>query len=362
MKKIVVIFLGRNGAGPKFSYEMTKGLIESGADVSAIVPEAMSNLEEWKKLRLSNLLIIKTYKDNLSFVLATIRFWLIDFWRIKKEFKDINVDCCYVPFIQPWTNFVMKVFSNSLKIVTLHDPIPHEGSGKIMNYLYRKAAINADKLILLSEKFINDTCKIYGKRSEQIFCIPHGVFDYEKNSSNKNIERNAQYNFLFFGRITPYKGLELLAEAYSKLYRERKNISLYIVGSGDFSKYRELFNLDNNITVINEFIPDTEVSSYFKGNNIITVLPYTDATQSGVIPIAMREKSLLIVTNTGGLVEQTCNGKYAILSNPNSMDLYKKMKTAIDNYDNYSNMIADANQYINSLSWDKLAKKLLDLC
>ena len=168
-------------------------------------------------------------------------------------------------------------------------------------------------------------------------------------------------NFLFFGRITKYKGLHVLAQAYKKLHKEYQDSSLFVVGSGDFSEYKAEFPPDDNITVVNRFIKDDEIVAFFRGRNIVTVLPYTDATQSGVIPIAMKEESLLIVSNKGGLVEQTDNGKYAILIEPDPESLYKAMKNVVENYDQYSDLLIEAKKYIESLSWDRLSKKLLSI-
>ena len=75
----------------------------------------------------------------------------------------------------------------------------------------------------------------------------------------------------------------------------------------------------------------------------------------------MKEKSLLIVSNKGGLAEQTCNGKYAILTEPTGEALYEKMKEAIENYDKYSITLDGAKNYIESLTWDKLSTKLLEV-
>ena len=361
MKNVLVNYLGRKGAGAVFSYEMTKGLLENGCNVYAIIPESIDNLEDWKRLPLERLITIKTYTDNKSFVIGIGRFIFKDRKYIKKQLRGVNINCVYVPMLQPWTELVNHIFSKAKLVVTLHDPIPHSGSKNIMNYLYTRVTKSADEIVVLSKVFREETSKRYNKAIEHIHVIPHGIFDYYSQYSPKKIERKSAYNFLFFGRITKYKGLHILAEAYKKVHNEYPDTSLYIVGSGDFTEYRDCFPKNQNITVINKFIDDSEVVAYFRGNNIITVLPYTDATQSGIIPIAMKERSLLIVSDQGGLSEQTGNGKYAILTKPNSDQLYEKMKNAIKNYYQYSDMLDEAKEYIESLSWDRLAKMLIDI-
>ena len=361
MKNILVNYLGRKGGGAVFSYEMTKGLIENGCDVYAIIPESIDNLEDWKHLPLKKLVTIKTYRDNKTFLLGIVRFFLYERRKIKRNFSGIKLDCIYVPMIQPWTELINRLFLGVKLIVTQHDPIPHSGSGRIMNYLYARVTKTADEVVILSEVFKSETSKRYGKEIDHIHVIPHGVFDFYSQFTPEKIERNSEFNFLFFGRITPYKGLHLLASAYKKIHKSFPNTSLYVVGSGDFSEYKNEFPEDMNITIINRYIADSEVISYFRGHNIITVLPYIDATQSGIIPIAMKEKSLLIVTDQGGLAEQTGHGKYALLTKASEEELYLKMRDVIENYDNYSPMLENAKEYIESLSWNRLSRMLMEL-
>ena len=361
MKNILINYLGRKGAGAVFSYEMTKGLIENGANVYAIIPKTIENLQEWEKLQLKKLITIETYNDTKSFIFGLCRYFVKDRNRIQREFSSVKIDTIYIPMLQPWAEFVNSMFPNARLITTLHDPIPHSGSRSVMNFLYTRVAKKSSDIIILSEVFKKETSEIYGIPENRIHVIPHGVFDYYSTYQPGVIERTSNINFLFFGRITRYKGLHVLAQAYKKLHQEYQDTSLFVVGSGDFSEYKDEFSDENNITVVNRFINDDELVAYFRGKNIVTVLPYTDATQSGVIPIAMKEQSLLIVSNKGGLVEQTKNGKYAILVEPSPEPLYKAMKDVVENYNQYSNLLIDAKKYIETLSWDRLSNKLLGI-
>ena len=88
-------------------------------------------------------------------------------------------------------------------------------------------------------------------------------------------------------------------------------------------------------------------------------MPYLDATQSGVIPIAMEYESIVIASNTGGLSEQVKDKETGYLFEPgDSDDLYRKMKYVMENYDNQDVIIDNARKYIKSLSWDALAGEL----
>ena len=362
-KRVLVNYLGRKGGGTVYSYEMTKALIESGCTVHVILPATIDNLAEWKKLDIQDLYLIDTYNNSISFIMGTIRLLLKETHSIRHHFARIEFDSVYVPMIQPWTRLVNKAIKKKKTVVTIHDPTPHQGFfSSLLDLLYRSAVRQADEIVILSNTFKEQTSIKYGIKPEKVTVIPHGVFDYySRFATTKRIDRTSRLNFLFFGRIAHYKGLHILAEAYRKLAAITNDVSLVIAGSGDFSEYRDEYSELPNVTVINEFIPDGEVASYFRGEKIVTIIPYTGATQSGVIPIAMKEKSLLLVSNTGALREQTNDGQCAIMFEPNATDLFKAMNDVYLNYDQYLPLIHDAQMYVESLSWDKLAQKLITI-
>lgn len=365
MPYIVVNFIGKKGGGSLYSYEMTKGIIQNGWSVIAIIPNNIENMDEWKKLKSCKIIPIKGYNDSyFSFLKTVVRLLTYEGRKIKKVCKELEIRCVYVPMIQPLTMLINRLFKGKKRIITLHDPLPHKGTHKFLIYLYTRAAKQADDLIILSENFTQYTSDYYRIPKDHIHVIPHGIFDNYKQvyrQENKHIYDKDKVNFLFFGRITQYKGLDILAEAYKKLSNEFDNVSLTIVGSGDFSPYENAYYGLKNIKIINRWIRDEEVYDFFENSNVITVVPYTEATQSGVIPIAMACESYVISSNTGGLAEQVEDGVTGCLIKPgNSEALYSAMKHMVEVGIDRS-VIKNAKNYIANLSWDKLAQLMIEI-
>lgn len=365
MPYIVVNYIGRKGGGASYSYEMTKGIVQNGWNVIAIIPNNIENIEEWKKLKGCKIITIKGYNDNyFSFLKTAARLLIYEGRKIKKACKELDVRCVYVPMIQPLTMVINRLFKMKKRIITLHDPIPHKGVHKCLIYLCTKAAKQADDLIVLSKRFTKYTSDYYGISIDHVHVIPLGIFDNYKaiyKKENKHIYDKDKINFLFFGRIEPYKGLEILAEAYQKLSNEFENVSLTIVGNGDFSPYENVYYGLKNITIINRWIRDEEVYGFFEDSEVITVVPYTEATQSGVIPVAMTCESYVICSNAGGLAEQVEDGVTGCLIKPdNSEALYLAMKHVVEKGINQS-VIKNAKKYISDFSWDKLAQLIIDI-
>jgi glycosyltransferase involved in cell wall biosynthesis len=364
-KAIICNYIGKKGGGPLYAYEMTKGLIQNGVKVIAIIPDNIENLEMWKALNGCKVVTIKGYGDNyLSLICAIARILFVERHKIKKACRGINIQSIYIPMIQPLSLLINSFFKKKHRIVTIHDPIPHKGAGKLYAYICKRTAMEADDVVILSENFREVTSEYYGIDPQKVHVIPHGIFDnykYVYDNRLKHTYDKEKINFLFFGRITPYKGLDVLSEAYRKLSSEYSNVALTIVGNGDFSPYKAAYDNLKNVTIINRWIKDEEVYGYYDGEDVITVLPYIEATQSGVIPVAMACESLVVCSDCGGLSEQVEDGVTGRLIAPgNANELYKVMKNIVDNGVDYR-IVANAKKRVEELSWDKLSHNLMEI-
>ncbi|GMN99844.1 glycosyltransferase family 4 protein [Parageobacillus thermoglucosidasius] len=364
MRTILVNYTGRKGGGAAFAYEATKALIEKEQNIIAIVSEYAENLNLWKQLPLKKLIILRTYNNFLDFIPRTFLFLLIYIWRIKKDLKGFNIDYVYCPMIQPWTIFINMLFKDAKKIVTVHDPEPHSGTRNfIFVYLANLCARFSDELIVLSESFRELCAKKFNKSINNVHYIPHGDFSYYKRVQKKQKIINYpkdHVNFLFFGRISKYKGLNILSKAYSIVNRELNNVTLTVAGSGDFSEFEEDYKRLKNVRVLNRWFNDDEVGSLFDGENIIVVLPYLDATQSGVIPIAIEYGVPIIASNTGGLSQQINHLETGILVEPkNPIALAEAMINLANNKELRESLANEAKRRNEKNSWGEIVNKLL---
>lgn len=369
--KIAVVYLGRKGGGALYSYEMAKGLIENGCEVYLFISKYAENLKHWKSLSYKNIEIVKTYKNKFSFVINSLFFRFFKYRLLKKKYKNLSIDACYFPMGHPWDPYISNALNNPQKIITVHDPIEHSSNNSNVQTLNKAVSIlnkgifnkKPDDYIILSECFFDYLVSKKSIEHNRIHIIPHCVFDFYETVRNVGYYEYDlnKTNFLFFGRIDKYKGLDVLQVAFEKFNQIHPLSTLTIVGSGDFSNYCYAYKHMPNVRIINKWIPDEEVASFFCPNkNVILVLPYIDATQSGVIPIAMSAGIPIIASNTGGLSEQIRNQYTGYLVEPNNpVALFETMEmvSKIDN----SFIIENAKVYIKSLSGYELSKKIIDI-
>lgn len=173
------------------------------------------------------------------------------------------------------------------------------------------------------------------------FCPPEveGVSDY----------------FLFFGRIDKYKGIDILLSSYSKWSGSRK---LVIAGSGQLqSDETYMANVDSRVILINRFIKDEEMPYLFKNARAV-ILPYKDATQSGILPIAYMCGKPIICSDVIGISQFVDEGMTGCICKSES-DYVKAYNLLKDN-ECLSNMSDHSrNYYKKYLDWNTNIKQML---
>lgn len=357
-KYILVNYIGRKGAGAVFAYEMTRGLLQNGVKTAAIISENIENLEDWKCLGLDRLVVIPTYSNKISFIKNTFLFSFRQKKQIQKAFKNIKIDAIYCPMICPWTKQINKIFKNIPSYDTVHDPIPHSGEKWYIRLTWYKPTKNTAAIIVLSKKHIDYAEK---KWDRPVIWIPHGRFSYYKEKFFKGYKSSDTINFLFFGRLEKYKGLSVLAAAFKQVQNKMVEYTLTIAGPGNWNAYAADFKDVQKVKIINEWIGPEKINELYSLQNIVTVLPYLDASQSGVIPVAKEYLSPIIASNTGGMGEQIIDGKTGILIPPGDFEaLSRVLVNVYTNFEQAKKLAQAAYAELDELNWDKLAKKLLE--
>lgn len=361
---ILINFLYKEASGPVFSLEMARGLALNGCNIYAVLSSKISNRSDWENEKLiKDICFIDTGTRDTA-IKTTFNFLTHKKTDIKKYFQTIEFDYIIQTFYHPWMEFVNRQI-NYNKIVTLcHDPILHSGVKKREIWATKRFINKSDEIVVLTKSYIPLVEKNYKFTKNHIHFMPHGrMGDYKKNQTaiQENSYNNKNVNFLFFGRVGIYKGLNVLAEAFLKLEEKYTNVYLTVAGSGEFSEFSENYAKIKNLNLQNRYIKDEEVGNFFDNPTVVLVLPYLDATQSGVTPIALEYGVPVIASDSGGLKEQLDNGNLGLFVEAgNSRDLYKKMEDFVVNPNLAKEQKIKMVDYLENLNWDKVTKMLLD--
>ncbi len=361
MKKIniLLIYTGRRGGGSIYSFEMARALNNNAEiNLKAVVSTYQDNISSWEQSDI-NLYQIKTYNDQFSFIFSSLN--IPKFFKLRREILNFKPDIIYYPMLHMWTPIFNLILPQVPRVVTIHDPVQRLWERNPIHLVQPFVFKQADYFILLSDKFKQDLLS-RNIATENIEVIPHGIFDYYLQDNNSKQTEKRKKTILFFGKIKPYKGLNVLLKAYPLLKDKYQEIRLVIAGAGNISEYERQLKGLTDVYIDNRWLTDVDVDHYFKEADVV-VLPYLDASQSGIIPIAYAYGLPVVVSNVGGLGEQVIEGETGFLVEADNEQQLMGATLKLLKDDKLRQLMGKkAKEYaVNNWGWDKLADRLLNI-
>lgn len=227
----------------------------------------------------------------------------IERWRIRRAIRKFSPDVVHIQ--EQGDTFTAtiaeEVAQKSPLVVTVHDPVPHSGNDGLV------AARFADGLRRI--RAAAHAFHVHGAYCEAmlrqrlatqkpITATAHGVILVQPG---QDPHRTAD-RFLFFGRMEAYKGLDVLLEAIDLLPKGH-GLRFVLAGRGpELERHRARLATQPAVEIVEKFLPPTEAVSQFRRARAV-VVPYRDATQSGVISAAVGNGVPVIASRVGGLAD-----------------------------------------------------------
>jgi len=266
-----------------------------------------------------------------------------------------------------------RLRSKNIKIVlTAHNVLPHIKGYKYKNIL-EKIYSQFDGIIVHSEVLKEQMIKIFGEKVNNwsICVIPHGangklLEKVNKDTLNDYIKKiklfkAERYNFLFAGTIHKNKGLDILLKAWKEHMNKYSKDKIFIIGKPNYSLIYELRlakSCNSSIITSLEYKSDEELLAYYLECDFV-VLPYKEASQSGVLLTALSLGKPVIATKVGALPEVVDIVKGGYIVEPNNPEhlclaINKASEITRDKLTKWNDDIKyKTNKYF---SWDNIAK------
>jgi len=199
---------------------------------------------------------------------------------------------------------------------------------------YKNLSFKSDLIIAVSKSVKENIVRKFGVPEEKIIQI-YNPLDFEELEKGLNSEFRINHAFsadakvfLYVGRWTKIKGVDILADVFSKIFKKYQNTFLVIISDIPKKEKTKIEKLDKNFILIE---PQNDVRKYFLIADAV-VLP----SRIEPFPFVMLEagfyKKLFIGTNTGGIGEFIEDGKNGLLFEPeNKMQLKKIIIDVINN-------------------------------
>jgi len=135
-----------------------------------------------------------------------------------------------------------------------------------------------------------------------------------------------------------------------------------IAGEGDLRPYQKQIANASNLEVINSYISDDQVAPLINKSSIL-VLPYTQASQSAVIPVAYAFEKPVVTTSVGCLMDVVEDGLTGLVVPPRDPQaLAQAMLTLLGDPEMRRNCGRKGNQKMkDELGWDKIIEQTIQV-
>ncbi len=177
----------------------------------------------------------------------------------------------------------------------------------------RRIALAASAHVIVLTEATRTLLQRQANRLPPLSIIPHGeTGSWFASPDAATAEELRPPHFLFFGRIRPYKGVDLLIEAGRPVGVAHDDFRLVIAGAG--ATEGELFPEGTPpwIELRLGHIEDHEVGALFDRVRAV-VLPYRNASQSGIAANALGLGCPVVTFDIGGLAEAVRNGENGLV-------------------------------------------------
>ncbi|MFO7657782.1 MAG: glycosyltransferase [Bacteroidales bacterium] len=270
--------------------------------------------------------------------------------------------------------FTLLARSLGIKVVyTAHDVLPHM-KDNIYNRIVFYIIYHLQNQIIVHTEFIyNRLMKEFKVPDSKLSLVKHGVYQVKENKAvNKTLAKSSfglkelDKVILFFGIITKYKGLDILLKAFQEFRKYKSDYYLVIAGhvaieyKSNFEKIIVQYNNSNIIKQL-QYIEDDEMEYLFKAADVI-VLPYLEASQSGVLFMSYAYGRPVIAPKLGGFPHDIINQKTGLLFTPGDPDSLLETLKEFDILfpDFFAESEAFIKQYVNeNYSWESSGKELI---
>jgi glycosyltransferase involved in cell wall biosynthesis len=250
------------------------------------------------------------------------------------------------------------------RLLTAHYVLPPRPS-PLRRAATRRALDRMDAVISHSEHGARRLREEVGIPAERVRVIHHGAFDYltrlpEEAPLPEELAGAEGPVILFFGLLRPYKGIEVLLDAFRRL----DGAELWVVGRPrmDVKPLRRMAErAAGRVRIVPRFVEEAEIPPIFRRADVV-VLPYLDAEHSGVLYTALAFAKPMVLSAVGGFPEVADQGAARLVPPGDPAELASALGELLaDERARASLSEAAGRAAAGPYSWDEAARLTLDL-
>lgn len=203
---------------------------------------------------------------------------------------------------------ILRWCRNTRRVLIVHNAIPHERL-PFDERLSRFAFRGADTLVALSDEQVDKLRTFIPEAQVERVAMPSHL----TGVTVEPLPQQPPVRLLHPGFVRPYKGVDISVAALARL-NEADNSEFELTIAGDFwdptpDEVADLaanLGVSDSVQMIPGYLPDAALADLIAAAHIV-VLPYREATQSGLVPAALASGRPVVTTNVGALAEQVAH-------------------------------------------------------
>lgn len=300
---------------------------------------------------------IPTYRNKIEFLFSSILFLPCLLLYALYGLIVGKYSAFYSPYTHYWNWPFVSLFNlfGIKTVLTIHDGIPHTGDGNFWERIINYATIIHSRELIFLTNHVYHYLKSKINFSAKHHIIAHGPIKIKSVNLNREKPKTG-LKLLFLGRVCHYKGVDLLIESLQSIPSEIVT-SCTIAGEiTSDQKYLKELHCPINCIWIDKWLQESEIAEEINKADLL-VLPYREATQSGVMSIGISSNIPMLSTRVGGLVEQ-CSSKECYYVNPTPESIAEGIQEVYTDPNFHETSVQQLKKKNIEINWKNIAAQI----
>lgn len=348
----LVVTLLTGGQDPHYTYGLATSLVDAGVTLDIIGSDAVDcpTFRSNPRMRFYNLMGDRSREASRASKVRRIGNYYLRLINYARSAESRVFHILWNNRLETFDRTVLMLFYRLLGkrvVMTAHNVNTRrrDGNDSLFNRLTLRLQYTLSNHIFVhTESMKQELVRDYGVSPAVVSVITYGINNAIPDTSLTPEEAKRKIGFdetakiiLFFGAIAPYKGLDLLAEAFLKLVRSKRDFRLVIAGlpkggcEGYLRGVREALRGEIEAGTVVEkigYVSDEETEIYLKAADVLA-LPYRAIFQSGILIMAASFGLPVVATDVGSFRADIFALQSGLVCRPNDSD---DLARAIDEY------------------------------
>ncbi|MGH7493276.1 MAG: glycosyltransferase family 4 protein [bacterium] len=222
-------------------------------------------------------------------------------------------------------------------LITEHDPRPHPGMGGLFAQFTRLIARRAARHFIVHGRNCRQALLDTGVRADKISINRHGIFETYDHKRHAGVQED-KHAVLFFGELRPNKGIYRLLDIARRVRAAVPQVKFIVAGRRTrlpsararrkVARTVAAWRVETGFEVHERYIPDEEVEILMRRCALV-ILPYEEASQTGVLPVAFAFGKPVVAYDVGDLGESIVPDETSVLVRAADEDAFARAITVL---------------------------------